>query len=117
MTATLKEASLLPNIKVSLLKPEEWAISPGGHTRDSDLLEESNHVGILKEMFEVDPNGLDHQLLRFGHWAVGWVEVIVVRKGSLAWQTACDIAVDLDSYPVFDENLYAEIKDNGGEDE
>lgn len=49
---------------------------------------------------------------RSSHWAVGWVETLLVHKDApLALLQWCDEKLDdLDGYPVFDENDYSELE-------
>lgn len=58
-----------------------WAVGPVGRTRDSGALESSNWETVtedLEERFEGDV-----EILRFGHFAVGWIE-------ELAWRAVDD---------------------------
>lgn len=89
---------------------ESWALT-FGHSRDSDLLEESNWETILKDLEERFPN--DVEAIRFGHWAVGWVEELAVRvlgkngrvtKAALA---ALEWKEKLENYPVADEEDFS----------
>jgi len=53
----------------------------GGRHRDSDVLDNSNHEVILKALREQFPeqDGVETvEVGRYGHWAVGWCETIVV---------------------------------------
>lgn len=88
-----------------------WAITISVH-RDSGLLDQSNYAVIKKDMEERFPNDVSDE--RFNHWAVGWVDHLLVRmldgKGNV---TPAGIAIlewqdRLSDYPVADESDYSE---------
>lgn len=54
----------------------EWLVLPCGRNRDSSLMEESNFDTALKMLGGESDNVEIH---RFGHWACGWFEIIIVR--------------------------------------
>lgn len=87
------------------------------HSRDSDLLTESNADAINEEMkpfYEADdPDVRPHNA---GHWAVGWVagwEIRVYREsnGGLvvtdAFRKWCELQEQLENYPVLDEEDFS----------
>ena len=88
-------------------KCEDWLLCPGGVHRDSDALARSNNRVILRDLAEVDPDGTDHSVERFGHWAVGWVEEIIVRPGTLAAKCAEEWDAALADYPIADETDFS----------
>jgi hypothetical protein len=74
-------------------------------SRDSDLLTQSNFDAILKE--HGDKEGVE--VNRASHWAVGWVEFIMVRKDAprdVIEALDNDICY-LEDYPVLDENDFS----------
>lgn len=83
-------------------------------TRDSSILENSNYDLILAELkAEADKYpDIDQPVYDFraSHWAVGWVEYIIVEKD--APQSILDMAEDilrgLADYPVVSEEDYSE---------
>ena len=81
----------------------DWLVAPYGHNRDSELLTESNWDAQLSMLREIDPDGNDHFDARFGHWANGWFEIVLVRPGSPCETKAQEIGDALESYPVLDE--------------
>jgi len=87
-----------------------WETGPVGHHRDSGLLAESNWEVTLARLEAVDPEGLDHCVLNYGHFAVGWVEEIATRPGSQCAAIAAEIARDLESYPVLDEDHFCNLE-------
>jgi hypothetical protein len=81
------------------------------HTRDSDALVRSNFVSIfnhLKDLSNKNNLELGPDILRFGHWACGWVEYLVIPKNDILVKETEQILNKLDDYPVFDEDLYSE---------
>jgi hypothetical protein len=93
---------------------EKWGIFYT-RTRDSSLLEESNHAIIEKELepFTKGKYPMIHSQ-HHGHWAVGWVEGFAVKvytnKGKLtkAFLKVCELYQRKDDYPVLDEEDYSE---------
>jgi hypothetical protein len=97
-----------------------------GQSRDSSALEESNfrsfraalekkakELGVVAITIPDIDNELEPVVVeRSSHWAVGWVETLLVHKDSpvvlLEW---CDTQLErLDGYPVFDESDYSELE-------
>lgn len=80
-----------------------------GQHRDSPYITKSNMEVALKRLGgEKEPNVI---IARFGHWAVGWVEQLLVHKN--ASQEILDIAYgivnDIEEYPILDECHYDEL--------
>lgn len=80
----------------------DWFVAPCARNRDSGLLDESNWAAQSKIISESDPDGHDHAIASFGHWACGWFEIVLVRPGSDAYDRAVEIENSLDGYPVLD---------------
>ena len=80
----------------------------GGRSRDSGCLEESNFACTIRALEAVDPEGEDHRVESYGHWAVGWIEEIYVRPGSPCFDAATEIEAALSDYPVLDESDFSE---------
>jgi hypothetical protein len=70
-------------------------------TRDSDAYERSNfRIGLARLGGESE----SVQVHRFGHWACGWFEIIVVRAGTEAYRMAEEMLERIrDVYPLLDE--------------
>jgi hypothetical protein len=93
-------------------------------TRDSSILEESNFEvaqkrieTILKhkveEVWELKDGSYAYPkfyILRTGHWAVGWIEYLMLRADApkRAIEEAQEIARKIEGYPVLDEYDYSE---------
>jgi|SRR5882762_8534744 len=76
------------NTESSYCKPEraqlDWYLGPVGTSRDADSVVRSNWRVLIERVVAVDPEGVDHEIIHMGHWAVGWVEYLAVRPGSQA---------------------------------
>lgn len=76
--------------------------------RDSDDLTESNFsIGLAR----LGGEGDDVRVHRFGHWACGWFEIIVVRPGTDAERAAVDMTASLEDYPILDEEDFTRRED------
>lgn len=107
----LKAASVLPIHDADDKEHcEGWLIAPCGHTRDSDLVEECNHVVGLEMLAAVNPDGDDYEVLRFGHWGVGWIEEVVVRPGTKAHLCAQEMTAALANYPILSDDRHSEME-------
>lgn len=76
-------------------------------TRDSETLERANWQAANKRLAEWPD---DVAIERSGHWAVGWVEYLVVRPGTEAATEAAKIQAELDDYPVLDDEILSEVE-------
>jgi hypothetical protein len=86
---------------LGLRSQQDWLVVPTGRNRDSDLLTLSNFDAALKMMGGEDD---DCEVHRFGHWANGWFEIIIVKPDTKAATTAGEIEEALENYPVLDED-------------
>ena len=107
--------------------PSDYAgFSPDGdyviyvRNRDSSILENSNYDRIFQDLQKLDEK---HQTddtesfvydFRAGHWAVGWVEYLLVSKDAPdeILQAAGETICALSDYPVYDETDYSDRQFN-----
>ena len=91
---------------------EDWLVGPVGRNRDSGVLGECNWSVVLKRLGELASAGEDpdFEVHRFGHWACGWFEVILVRPGSLAANEAEAFENALADYPIASESAFSEAE-------
>ena len=83
---------------------QTWYVAPIGRNRDSDMLAESNwDVGLAMLGGESE----DVEVHRFGHWACGWFEIILVRPDSEACTMAQRLEDTLAEYPVLDDEDFS----------
>ena len=83
-----------------------WYLAPVTVNRDSEALQRSNWRVMLRELGGESDTV---QIHRFGHWACGWFEIIVIdpadrAKVDIAQQTADA----LEDYPIIDESDYSD---------
>lgn len=83
---------------------DEWIIAPVTHHRDSDLLTESNWKAQLDA---IGGEGNSREILRFNHFAVGWIEILIVNPRSRYAAIAEDLAERLESYPILNEEEFS----------
>lgn len=83
----------------------DWVVSVS-RSRDSDLMQESNFDAALEMLGGVGENVV---VERFGHWACGWFELILVNpKSERHVQIAKEIKESLEDYPLLDESDFSE---------
>lgn len=82
-----------------------WFVLPTGRNRDSDCLAESNFHSALKAL---GGESETVQVHRFGHWACGWFEIIVVAPDTPAAEKAEEIVDALEDYPIVSEADFSE---------
>lgn len=79
-----------------------------GQSRDADLLTKANFEAAL-EAFGGETDTV--KVERFGHWACGWFEIIVVDpRDRKALETAYSLHKLLQNYPVIDDSKYSEFE-------
>lgn len=85
---------------------DDYYVGPA-RTRDSEVLEQSNFDVTLRELGgESDPEVV---VAGTNHWAVGWVDRILVHKDAYDKLRILDaIAEKLEDYPVLDEEDFSE---------
>jgi hypothetical protein len=94
---------------------DDWLVLDIMRHRDSDCLTESNwRVAIKKlggETYDSEEDTGDVSIVRFGHWAVGWVEHILVRPNSPAHNIAIKLEEKLNDYPILDDDDFSNLED------
>lgn len=91
---------------LALEERQGWLVLPVIKTRDSGALERANFDAALASL----PKGDDHEIHRFGHWACGWFEVILVRPETFAHGAAIDIEAALSDYPILSDSLFSDYE-------
>lgn len=87
---------------------EEWLVTGIGRHRDSGLLDRVNFDSACARL---ERAGVEHTVKRAGHWAVGWVEDLVIRVGDeRAIDAVNAIRAALADYPILDEDAYSEAE-------
>lgn len=99
---------------IGTLKPDfayygehgDWLVTLA-QTRDSDQVERSNWRYITSGILLAYPD--DAVIESMSHWAVGWVEYLLIRPGSPAVKVMSDWADILAIYPIADEEDYEKL--------
>lgn len=87
-----------------------------GRNRDSCLRTNHNYEEVWERLNDVqdeleEEDNTEYGWLigaNFGHWAVGWIELILVHESApqMLIDSAEDIIYDLDQYPILNEDEY-----------
>jgi hypothetical protein len=87
---------------LALPERQDWLVVPCGRNRDSEALTRANFDAALEILGGESESVEVH---RFGHWACGWFEIILVdpsRESEVA-----DIEAALESYPVLSDDKHS----------
>jgi hypothetical protein len=90
---------------LALPDQQDWLVVPVARNRDSGCLDESNFAVALKCLGGESDTVQVH---RFGHWANGWFEIIIVQPGTPAAKEAESIEASLSDYPVLDDSDFSD---------
>ncbi len=90
---------------------QSWVVGPCLQTRDSDPLEESNFVSLIKALGGESETVEVH---RFGHWGPGWFEVVLVHPSRADEVQALEERLDV--YPVLDEDDWSRRETEAAEE-
>ena len=90
---------------IVLDEQQNWLVVPVGQNRDSSALDLSNFQAALAMLGGESETVEVH---RFGHWACGWIEIIIVEPSSDAHKTAQEIETKISDYPVLDDDDFSE---------
>lgn len=88
----------------------DWIVGPVGVHRESALYERANWEAVTREFAKLDPEGLDYEVIRFGHYAVGWVDELIRRPDTAIARAAERIREGLEQYPIVDEDVLSELE-------
>lgn len=105
MTKTLK---ILPGC--SDHPHADWLIGPVGVHRDSDLIAQSNWAVVTEAYLAADPDQIDHEVHRFGHFAVGGILEVAYRPGSAVAGIAAHFRMALENYPILNEDHHSQME-------
>jgi hypothetical protein len=81
--------------------------------RDSSIMENVNYNLICAELGAVDDDfSAPVYTFRAGHWAVGWVEYIILKKEAPedVLEKAAEILSALSDYPILSDDAYSEAQ-------
>jgi hypothetical protein len=72
--------------------------------RETPAILAPNQAIALEWLAAADPDGTAHTVHRFTHWAIGWIDYVIVNTQRAAVVDVCaDIMHRLDAYPLLDE--------------
>ena len=80
-----------------------WGFAPFGTNRDAEIITQSNHEYVLKELRKV--SGKSVQIMQCSHWAVGWCDHIMVKTtATQTMEKLYELYKRYDDYPILDED-------------
>ena len=86
----------------------DWLVSSIQLNRDSGLIEKSNWLTLIDDLGALEPEGGHHwEIHRFGHWACGWFEIVVLNpnsRDSRVLDQALKLESALQDYPILSED-------------
>jgi hypothetical protein len=82
-----------------------WLVVPVGQNRDSGSFDQSNFETALAMLGGESETVEVH---RFGHWANGWFEIIIVKPNSKSETIGNEIETSLEDYPLLDDDDHSE---------
>lgn len=86
----------------------DWLVSSIQLNRDSGLIEKSNWLTFIDDLGALEPEGGHHwEIHRFGHWACGWFEIVVLNpnsRDSRVLDQALKLESALQEYPILSED-------------
>lgn len=94
---------------LALSEQQDWLVAPCGTNRDAGYGTRANHDAMRQALESLNAPE-DWELHRFGHWACGWFEIIIVRPGTAAANEAERIESALADYPIVDEELFSQYE-------
>lgn len=89
---------------------QDWLVAPVAVNRDSDCLQRSNWAVVTEDIQKAGDD--DCQIHRFGHWANGWFEIMLVRPESEAAKVAELWENALSEYPVASDDHFSDLETN-----
>lgn len=76
--------------------------------RDSDELTESNWQVFIDGLEKT--NSEDYRILRFGHFACGWYEIVILKPNSASYDFYVQCLETLEDYPILDEDHFSALQ-------
>jgi len=90
---------------------QTWLVAPVAHNRDSGLLAKSNWDVFVQELtLKCKTN--TWEICRFGHWANGWFEIIIIQPETNAELLGNTTEDSLADYPVLDSIDFSDKEEN-----
>lgn len=109
-TGGMRTLADFPYVNTECAARQDWIAGPTSQCRDSDNIEAANFDALCDRMDAADPYGTDWEIIRFGHFGVGWIDLIFARPSS-ACVAALGLAREqLQENPILDESRLAELE-------
>jgi hypothetical protein len=91
---------------------QDWLVVIGVN-RDSSALARSNFRVACDDIrkgarYDTGDDFPDYEILHLGHWACGWIKVLIVRPGTPCAEAAERIAERLEGYPVLSDDDFTQ---------
>lgn len=98
---------------------DDWEVIPfATRNRDSNALETSNFEFTESALKEVQEEGKNWEIMRFGHWACGWFEIMVFNPECQEIKSKVDsVFKQYQNYIVLDEERYLELTEESETEE
>ena len=109
-TAGIRTLGDFPYVNTECTANVDWVAAPVSQCRDSDAVERSNFDAMCDMLDVADPYGVDWEIIRFGHFGVGWIDQIFARPSSDAVKALGAARATLQESPLLDEVLLAEYE-------
>ncbi len=87
---------------------QSWFVMPVSQTRDSEVLDKANFKAVLDDLKENHNEDL-FEVHRFGHWANGYFELILVHPSLEDYGN--EVEGCLENYPVYNDSLFSEMEE------
>ena len=97
---------------------QDWYVINIGLNRDSSLLDQSNFTCFTQALKDIEPEGDHWQIHRFGHWACGWYEILILNpEASEVLNKALEMMESLKTYlGPLDEDHHSSLELNAFND-
>lgn len=89
----------------------DWYVSPCTVNRDSSCLDRANWKAVIESLESANLEEFeDYQIIRFGHWANGWFEILIVHPARPGADIVAEIAAALAEYPIVSDGIFSDLE-------
>ena len=86
---------------------QDWLVAPCTVNRDSGVTSRANWTAQGKAL-EAFPG--QYETHRFGHWACGWFEIVIVAPDSDAVREMQSLEDGLENYPIVNDEIHSALE-------
>lgn len=79
-------------------------------TRDSDAITQSNWEVFNRELEKIDSDEQYHTIERFSHWAICWIDRLLIAPNSPLVEPASQLLARLENYPILDDDHFSALE-------